>query len=1105
MDPHNSPVIAIDSDQPNNNDIRLDRPTADPAGPSQPPTSSLVSPPTITSAPADSQAQHADVEMDDVDYDEMPGLQAVSDSSDDDDDDDDVDAREVEMQAMHVDDDDDPPLMALPHFHLHHIPSPSPSSRNRRARVEDDEDNDRDRRHPFHRTSAGNNNAGSTPNTLPIPTAQGQPDLMFTVMDGYLSYNVGQDSGAPGNPPPQPAQPGETGQPRTGGETPETPANPRQIPVVPNETLHGILVRLRDMLSDAGPFRTIPFTLARGFGFDEPEPEDPERAKKLVDGLEEVPIGLVKRLVRVGGTGGGMGYDDNKGGDSGCAICWDTLLDSEGEGFGKQPQPNAGTEDPLSPDLETKQQPKIVSLPCAHVFHADCLIPWFSRPQHTTCPTCRFNIDPDNLTYTPEWRRGRGQGEETRPADGAPPVAETNAPEGPNLSFESDFPNWFPVPVFATDPNPSTPAVPSPSSTTATAAPEQHTGAAGPTSDGQQTSMSFQTPGGFVTVTQVLTPFDLHPQAGGPRPPNGTRRLLLHPRRIRANPLLGPISIPFPQAQPPNAGQVPQPQTQSEPVPAGEYTRLFSRLGRQDPHPPLQSLFPPPFFHLGGQPQSQPQPQPQATGAQPGQPGNTVPGQFVRALLHSALANYWVPVHRRSFLQLGSRTQAALPPLPNTIPMPPNFPRMFSPFDLFARRPGGSTTGPTNPTTPGAPAPGTTSANANPTPAPAPSAPADPNSTSANGPSDPAEFMQVTFDMVIGTWPPMVRGGQPFTGPQGPPTPQAPPAPQAPLASGAPQNAGTTPPAPTTGGTANPQMPLRPVVRAAETLDVELRDVLAALQANVGIRGGSQGDQPQPSADQPSVAAETEADSSPASPSPPSGQFSVEDTQRLLEETRRNVDVFLSRIMQFHGQPAREGEDEMVVDGQPQGGQRQQPNPGQQQAQVPQEPNGNTGPAPPAPPPPPHMRLPPFPPNFDFLGGVHGREERPKRAWTLPAAPGPSLRQRVERRELEAGWRCNDISCGFGPSDEEPIPSALLANDADGAKRLFIKVKGAGGKDVCEHAFHSGCLVSAERVALRGAEAAVDSDGCVEVSCPVCRCVGCVLKEQWDEGVVALQ
>jgi hypothetical protein len=36
-------------------------------------------------------------------------------------------------------------------------------------------------------------------------------------------------------------------------------------------------------------------------------------------------------------------------------------------------------------------------------------------------------------------------------------------------------------------------------------------------------------------------------------------------------------------------------------------------------------------------------------------------------------------------------------------------------------------------------------------------------------------------------------------------------------------------------------------------------------------------------------------------------------------------------------------------------------------------------------------------------------------------------------------------------------------------------------------------------------EVAVDSDGCVEVSCPVCRGVGCVLKEEWDEGVVALQ
>lgn len=518
---------------------------------------------------------------------------------------------------------------------------------------------------------------------------------------------------------------------------------------------------------------------------------------------------------------------------------------------------------------------------------------------------------------------------------------------------------------------------------------------------------------------------------------------------------------------------MPQPQTQNESVPAGEYTRLFSRLGRQDPHPPLNSLFPAPFFHLGGQ--SQPQPQPQAAEAQPGQPGNTAPGQFIRSLIRPARANYFSPLlvyRRHPSLQLGPRAQAPLPPLPNHTPMP-NFPRMFSPFDLFARRPGGGTTNPTNPT-PAAPAPGTTPAN-NTNQAPTP---ANPNTT--NNPQDQPEFMQLTFDMVIGPWPPFGPGGQPFTAPQAPPS-------GAPV----PQNAGATPPAPTAPGEIpDEDVHLTPAARAAETLDVELRDVLAALRANVENREASQG-QTEPSADQP--AGETE-DDLPGFPM-------EEDTQRLLEETRRNVDVFLERMMQFRPRPVPEGPGEAPVDPQPQGEQQRQQ---QQQANHHQQPQAPVEPNTAQPPPPqPQMRFQTFP-NFDFLSGASAREERPKRAWALPPAPGPSLRQRVERREFDAGLRCSDISCGVGPSDEEPFPSAVVDN-VGASKRVYIKAKGVAGKDVCSHAFHSACLVSAERVAMRGMEAIVDSDGCVEVSCPVCRSVGCVLKEEWDEGVVALQ
>lgn len=156
--------------------------------------------------------------------------------------------------------------------------------------------------------------------------------------------------------------------------------------------------------------------LGFGFNFDGSgfgEKEDPERARKLVDGLEEVPVGLVRRLERIGGTGGGMGEDETKGGDGGCAICWDRLLGSPEEAVQehqeceKKEEENEETQPKTSVNMDealNRTPQKIVTLPCAHVFHAECLIPWFSRPRQTTCPTCRFNIDPENLTYV-SWRR----------------------------------------------------------------------------------------------------------------------------------------------------------------------------------------------------------------------------------------------------------------------------------------------------------------------------------------------------------------------------------------------------------------------------------------------------------------------------------------------------------------------------------------------------------------------------------------------------------------------------------------------------------------------------------------------------------------------------
>lgn len=93
---------------------------------------------------------------------------------------------------------------------------------------------------------------------------------------------------------------------------------------------------------------------------------------------------------------------------------------------------------------------KVVVLPCAHVFHASCLLPWFSRPRQTTCPTCRFNIDPDNLTFRPRpvelpQSIGTGRGQQ-RPADlpprpGPPTPQPMNPP--PAAGMEDAFQQAF--------------------------------------------------------------------------------------------------------------------------------------------------------------------------------------------------------------------------------------------------------------------------------------------------------------------------------------------------------------------------------------------------------------------------------------------------------------------------------------------------------------------------------------------------------------------------------------------------------------------------------------------------------------------------------------
>lgn len=143
---------------------------------------------------------------------------------------------------------------------------------------------------------------------------------------------------------------------------------------------------------------------------------DPERAQELLRGLKDPGLDLLMRLDRVlcaenGGSPNGLEGEGWK-----CAICMEGHEDGNSEATGKasssstpmERQSTAGTvEDIEMSDVERmlSGEPSkaksfkgtgLKAFPCHHIFHETCIEPWLQSK--TTCPTCRFDIDPLSTT-----------------------------------------------------------------------------------------------------------------------------------------------------------------------------------------------------------------------------------------------------------------------------------------------------------------------------------------------------------------------------------------------------------------------------------------------------------------------------------------------------------------------------------------------------------------------------------------------------------------------------------------------------------------------------------------------------------------------------------